>query len=87
MRPVSRPFRTPGPVTMTHEELVLQQYPRADATHVAPIYLHGEASVFCPEEWSILDLTSDQELGHGLTELAAWEDAAKNIGQPEEKAA
>ena len=75
-----------------YEEIVLQHYSHAESVHVPPIYHHGESSVYCAEEWVILDQSrrSDEELGRGPTEEAAWENAAKTIAYPpsaEEEAA
>jgi len=72
---------------MSAEEIVLDSHPQAVAIHVAPIYQHGQDTALCPEEWLILDQPGDRELGQGVTEHAAWEDAAKGIACPEQEAA
>jgi hypothetical protein len=61
---------------MTHEEAVVQRYPHANSTRVGAI-LHGDGSVLSPDHWIIID--QGQEIGKGLTEDEAWEDAAKNL--------
>ena len=68
---------------MDYEEIVLAQFPKAEARPEAPIYEHGKASAIMAEYWAIhpdADLDSE-ELGTGRTEGLAWKNAATKLGR------
>jgi hypothetical protein len=69
----------------SHEELVLERHPHAEPVLYEPIHHHGDDLPYCPAEWAILCET--EELGRGLTEVEAWENAARRIAGTSQEAA
>jgi hypothetical protein len=66
---------------MDAEEIVLANFPKAEAREEAPVYQHGKLSAIMPGYWAIhpdADLDSE-ELGNGRTEAQAWKNAASKM--------
>jgi hypothetical protein len=68
---------------MDAEELVLANFPKAEAREEAPVYQHGKSSAVMPGYWAIHpdDDLDSEELGNGRTEELAWKNAARKVGR------
>lgn len=66
---------------MDAEELVLANFPKAEAREEAPVYQHGKSLAVMPGYWAIHpdDDLDSEELGNGRTEEQAWKNAASKM--------
>ena len=65
---------------MDAQDIVLARHPAAEAIEEPPILRHGD---YVPVErgyWAIFAESGAVPLGDGATEEAAWEDAARKLG-------
>ena len=68
---------------MDAEEIVLANFPKAEAREEAAVYQHGRFSAIMPGYWAIHpdDDLDSEELGNGRTEAQAWANAASKLGR------